>query len=281
MGDECDKFYNDLQDTLNDVSTKDMIIIMDDLNARVGQYQHENRSGVGPFSVNIENKNGIRLTDFCEISNLIISNTFFKHKLMHQTSRMHPRAKKWHLIDYTLVNKKFRSSVEDVCTLRGTAASIGTNHHLMRVKIRIHLKSRRINVNQKKTNIDSTKLKADNVLSAFRNDLQDIFNTTGDTTASLDEKYELFLSHIKQTAKHHFPLDKDTSHKRKKWLTDDILKVIDEKAQAFIQWQNNRDTRMESKYRKNYKRLSKGAFQNLCRSAGRCAVQPLFRGKMT
>ncbi|CAF5117795.1 unnamed protein product, partial [Rotaria sp. Silwood1] len=34
MGDECDKFYNDLQDTLKDVSTKDMIIIMGDLNAR-------------------------------------------------------------------------------------------------------------------------------------------------------------------------------------------------------------------------------------------------------
>ncbi|CAF4494719.1 unnamed protein product, partial [Rotaria sp. Silwood2] len=161
MGDECDKFYNDLQDTLNDVSTRDMVIIMGDLNARVGQdqhkhkqrQQHETRSGVGPFTVD--------------------------------------------------------------------------------------------------------NLKDDKILSAFRNDLQDIFDATDDTTNSLDEKYEFFVSHIKQTAKHHFPLDRDTNRKRKEWLTDDILKVIDEKSKAFIQWQNNRGTRLESKYHKNYKRLSK------------------------
>ncbi|CAF4531784.1 unnamed protein product, partial [Rotaria sp. Silwood2] len=130
MGDKCDKFYNDLQDTLKDICAKDMIIIMGDLNARVGQdqqkqrQQHVIRSGVGPFTVDIENENGSKLIDFCEMNNIIISNTFFKHKLMHQTSWMHPRTKKWHMIDYTLVNKKFRSSVEDVRMLRGAAAYV-------------------------------------------------------------------------------------------------------------------------------------------------------------
>ncbi|CAF3369181.1 unnamed protein product, partial [Rotaria sp. Silwood2] len=35
MGDEYDKFYADLQDTINKVSSNDMLIIMGDLNARV------------------------------------------------------------------------------------------------------------------------------------------------------------------------------------------------------------------------------------------------------
>jgi exonuclease III len=155
MGDESDKFYADLQDTINNVSTNDMLIIMGDLNARVGKnqqkrQQHVIRSSVGPFTVDTETENGTRLTDFCEINNIIISNTFFKHKLVHQTSWMHPRNKIWHMIDYTLVNKKFRSSVEDVRMFRGAAGAIGTDHQLMRVKIRIHLKSRRKNVNSKK-----------------------------------------------------------------------------------------------------------------------------------
>ena len=38
-------------------------------------------------------------------------------------------------------------------------------------------------------------------------------------------------------------------------MTDDILKVIDEKAKAFIEWQNHRDSKLESKYHDNYKRL--------------------------
>lgn len=162
MSDECDKFYNDLQVTVNDVSTKDMIIIMGDLNARVGQVQqrqlqqHVVRSGVGPFTVDTENESGTRLIEFCEMNDIIISNTFFKHKLVHQTSWMHPRTKKWHLIDYTLVNKKFRSSVENVPMLRGVAGTIRADHHLMRVKIRIHLKSRKKGTGLKKIEGDST-----------------------------------------------------------------------------------------------------------------------------
>ncbi|CAF2156373.1 unnamed protein product [Rotaria magnacalcarata] len=36
MANDADKFYSDLQDTINNVSTNDMRIIMGDLNARVG-----------------------------------------------------------------------------------------------------------------------------------------------------------------------------------------------------------------------------------------------------
>ncbi|CAF4679784.1 unnamed protein product, partial [Rotaria sp. Silwood2] len=68
MGDECDKFYADLQDTINKVSSNDMLIIMGDLNARVGKRQqkrhkHEIRSSIGPFTVDIGNENGTRLID--------------------------------------------------------------------------------------------------------------------------------------------------------------------------------------------------------------------------
>ena len=113
---------NDLQDTVNDVSTKDMIIIMGDLNARFKQIQqHEVRSEVGPFTMNTENENRTRLIDFGEMNNIISSNTFFKYKLVHQPSWMRPRTKKWHLIANILVNKRFRSSVEDGRMLRGAA----------------------------------------------------------------------------------------------------------------------------------------------------------------
>ncbi|CAF1454133.1 unnamed protein product [Rotaria sp. Silwood1] len=60
-----------------------------------------------------------------------------------------------------------------------------------------------------------------------------------------------------ETAKHHFPIGKNTNRKRKEWLTNDILKVLDQKSKAFIEWQNNRGSKLESKYHKNYKRLRK------------------------
>ena len=92
--------------------------------------------------------------------------------------------------------------------LRGAAGTIGTDHHLMRVKIRLHLRSRRKNANSKKINVDSTKLKDDKLLEAFQKDLQNTFENTKDDTISIDQKYERFLSQLKEKAKYHFPTDK-------------------------------------------------------------------------
>ncbi|CAM4848500.1 unnamed protein product [Rotaria magnacalcarata] len=220
MANDADKFYSDLQDTINNVSTNDMLIIMGDLNARVGgnQQQPASINSVGPFTVDVENENGARLVDWCEINNIVVSNTFFQHKLLHQTSWMHPGNKIWHMIDYTLVNKKFRSSVEDVRMYRRASGAIGTDHHLMRTKIKIHLKSRRKGVLQKKTSIDAVKLKDEKLVEAFQKGLRERFDDANVDTISIDEKYELFVSHLKEKAEEHFILDKKVNRKKKNGL---------------------------------------------------------------
>ena len=195
MTNESEKFDADLQDTMNKVSTDDMIIIMGYLNARVGQNQQQQivKSSVKPVTVDVGNENGTRLVDFCEINNVIISNTLFKPKLVHQTSWVHPRNKVGHIIDYTLVNKKFRSSVEDVPICRRAAGAKGTDHYLMRVRVRLHLQRRRKNVNPKSVNVDSTKLKDDKRLQPFPKDLYGIIDDAMDNTIAIHVRYELFL----------------------------------------------------------------------------------------
>ncbi|CAF5075163.1 unnamed protein product [Rotaria magnacalcarata] len=220
MANDADKFYSDLQDTINNVSTNDMLIIMGDLNARVGgnQQQPASINSVGPFTVDVENENGARLVDWCEINNIVVSNTFFQHKLLHQTSWMHLGNKIWHMIDYTLVNKKFRSSVEDVRMYRRASGAIGMDHHLMRTKIKIHLKSRRKGVLQKKTSIDAVKLKDEKLVEAFQKGLRERVDDANVDTISIDEKYELFVSHLKEKAEEHFILDKKVNRKKKNGL---------------------------------------------------------------
>ncbi|CAF3878194.1 unnamed protein product [Rotaria sp. Silwood2] len=110
-----DRFYADLQRAVNKTPPSDLLLIMGDFNARVGKQQHQTSDNVvGPHAVDHINENGKRLVDFCAANKLIISNTFFQHKGVHQMTWMHPGNKKWHMLDYTLVNRKFRSSVEDV-----------------------------------------------------------------------------------------------------------------------------------------------------------------------
>ncbi|CAF0993692.1 unnamed protein product [Adineta steineri] len=95
MTEASEKFYNDIQDTVNKISTDDMIIIMGDLNAKVEGVQGlpTINNCVGPFTVDSVNENGTRLMDFCMINNIIIANTFFEHKSVHQMSWMHPSSK--------------------------------------------------------------------------------------------------------------------------------------------------------------------------------------------
>ncbi|CAF2129927.1 unnamed protein product [Rotaria magnacalcarata] len=237
VAEDADKFYFDLQDTINNVSTNDMLIIMVDLNARMSgnQQQLSPTNCVGPFTVDVENENGTRLKNLCEINNIIVLNTFFQHKLLHQTSWMHPGNKIWHMIDYTLANKKFRSSVEHVRMYRRASGAIGTDHHLMRTKIKIHLKSRRKCGLQKKISMDAVKLKDEKLVEAFQKDLREMVDD----------------------AEEHFIPDKKFNRKRKEWLTDEILKIIDKKAMAFVEWQNHRGTNLEANYRNKYKRLRK------------------------
>ena len=259
MADASEQFYNDLQDTIDRVSTKDMLLIMGDFNARLGGNQQQQFLNyvVGPFIVDKENENGTKLIEFCSINNIIVSNTFFQHKLVHQTSWMHPGTKVWHMLDYTLVNKKFRSSVENVRMFRRATGAIGTDHHLMRAKIKFHLKSRSKRGSEKKIKYDITKFKNEKSLEMFQKDLQETGAALTDRALSIDEKYSLFVSYLQGNAEKHFKLDKNTNRKRKEWLTDDILQIIDQKSLAFVNWQNYRGTQRESEYRNKYRRLRK------------------------
>ncbi|CAF0883692.1 unnamed protein product [Rotaria sordida] len=259
MNDDSQKFYNDLQDVINRIPTEDMYIIMGDFNARIGgkeQRQQNLFNSVGPYTVDTTNENGGKLIDLCTINNIIVTNTFFKHKLVHQTSWMHPGSKQWHMLDYTLVNKKFRSSIEDCRMYRKAAGAIGTDHHLMRIKIKLHFKSRRKLV-QKKGVYVSTNMKNVNALKQFQNDLIPTLSDATDKSISIDEKYDRFVEHMKTNAEKIFRIDKNKIRKRKEWLTDEILEIVEKKSTAFVNWQNHRGTKLETDYANKYKRLRK------------------------
>ncbi|CAF2074453.1 unnamed protein product [Rotaria magnacalcarata] len=135
----CDEFDKTLQATTDKTHKSDMIMLMGDFNARVGVEQTNTTGGtVGNHSIDKQNQNGRQLVDFCLFNSFIITNTFFPHKAVHQGTWSHSTTKQWHMLDYILVNRKFRSSVQDVRAHRGATDGIGTYHRLLRAKIRQH-----------------------------------------------------------------------------------------------------------------------------------------------
>ena len=76
---EVEQFYEDLQDLLELTPPKDVLFIIGDWNAKVG---NEETPGVkGKFGLGMQNEAGQRLLEFCQENALVRANTLFQqHK---------------------------------------------------------------------------------------------------------------------------------------------------------------------------------------------------------
>ncbi|CAF3398890.1 unnamed protein product [Rotaria socialis] len=255
---EVDAFYLKLQQTVDKVPRGDMLLIMGDFNARVGKQQNQTTKNViGPHTVDKINENGQHLIDFCSHNDIIVANTFYQHKTVHQMTWKHPGNKRWHMLDYTLVNKKFRSSVEDVRVYRNAAGAIGTDHHLVKAKLRLHLRCRKKAEKPQCLRLDMNKIKNDNLQKKFQEQLLNKLEGIGAQKKTVNEKYDEFVDYVKNLGGTIFKQEQNTPRKAKEWLTDEILNLVNEKAAAFVEWQNHRQTRTERKYRVKYCLLRK------------------------
>ena len=76
---EVEQFYEDLQDLLELTPKKDVLFIIGDWNAKVGN--QETPGVLGKYGLGVQNEAGQRLIEFCQENTLIIANTLFQqHK---------------------------------------------------------------------------------------------------------------------------------------------------------------------------------------------------------
>ena len=76
---EVEQFYEDLQDLLELTPKEDVLFIIGDWNAKVGN--QETPEVTGKFGLGVQNEAGQRLIEFCQENALVIANTLFQqHK---------------------------------------------------------------------------------------------------------------------------------------------------------------------------------------------------------
>ena len=76
---EVEWFYEDLQDLLELTPQKDVFLIIEDWNAKVGS--QETPGVTGKFGLGVQNKAGQRLIEVCQENVLVIANSLFQqHK---------------------------------------------------------------------------------------------------------------------------------------------------------------------------------------------------------
>ena len=103
------RFYNELDTVIKEVSKSDKLLLYDNFNVRVGSDQHPWNGAIGSQGIGQCNSNGHSLLQLCSTYNLVITNMLFCLLTCNKTSWMHPRSKHWHLTDYIITRKKCKA----------------------------------------------------------------------------------------------------------------------------------------------------------------------------
>ena len=136
---EKDKFYDQLQNTIDDIPNHDIKLLIGDMNVQIS----DNRQGIehvigSHATARRTNDNGERLVLFCSINNFCIGNTYFAHKNIHKKTWRSSDENTNNEIDYICISKRWRSAIQDVRVYRG--ANVRSDHYLMKASLRLRLK---------------------------------------------------------------------------------------------------------------------------------------------
>ena len=119
-------FYEDLQDLLELTPKKDVLFIIGDWNAKVGN--QEIPGVTGKFSLGVQNEPEQRLTEFCQENTLVIANILFQQHKRRLYTWTSPDGQYQNQIDYILCSQRWRSPIQSAKIRLG--AECGTDHEL-------------------------------------------------------------------------------------------------------------------------------------------------------
>ena len=228
--DESEQFYLDLQEFVCKVPKRDMLLIMGDFNARVGNDVEAQHGTIGRFSPDDRNDNGERLLDFCALNNLVVTNTMFQHRPCHQQTWFHPVEKdgRGHMMDYVLVNRPFRTNILDTRVYRKTF--LQSDHMLVVANVRFKLKTRR-SQSQIKLRYLMREMKLE---SCYISEYQQLLEEALNCSVASDDPEELWGELKKAVIAARqvfvFPSDKPESD----WTTDEMREISEKKARAWM-----------------------------------------------
>ena len=96
--------YTSGYNSVENVHGRDLLLVMGDLNAKVGSDNLNFERVMGREGCGVQNDNGERLVEWCAFNNMIIGGTLFPHRNIHKLTWTSPNGRDQNQIDHLMVN---------------------------------------------------------------------------------------------------------------------------------------------------------------------------------
>ena len=233
---EMMKFWNDLNECIKCFEIGRRVIVMGDMNARVGDESVE--EVVGKWGVPGRNENGEWLVDVCAERGLFLANTFFQHKMIHRyTWRRGREDEQKGLIDYMAVDKRLRRDVVDAKVVRGMIE--GSDHFAVLMKIKTSKKWKFRNERKEESKrLRLEKFREEGVREEYKKRVTEALNVEWgnmDGDANAEEVFEIFKAVVLSVTEGVVgtKVVKVGRKKGNAWWTEEVREVLREKRDAY------------------------------------------------
>jgi len=232
-----DNFYHDLDLAYRQVKSTDVLFLMGDFNAKVGSAICDD-DVIGSYGLGEVNERGERLKDFCEMHDLLITNTFFKNPPRRLYTWMSPGDIARNQIDYVIVNRRFRNAVLNAKAYPG--ADCNSDHNPVIATVRLKLKKIPRST-PSSLRLDVAALRQDEIRQKFAVEISNKFHILDgevenecvqeeSQSSSVDDMFKELKSTILTTCEEVLP--KRQRNVKNDWMTDDILHLMQERKAA-------------------------------------------------
>jgi hypothetical protein len=217
-----DEFYEMVQGVLDTIPKKDITIVLGDWNAKIGKATKSNKS-IGIHGLGIRNERGDRLEEFCLTNNMVIGNTLFEHHPRRLWTWKSPGDGTRNQIDFIMVDRRWKSSMQNVRTRPG--ADCGSDHQLLVARFKLKLKVKR-------SEAPPVRYDVENIPSAFTVDVSNKFQQlleVEEEEQTPNELWEKMKETVLSEAKRHIPKKR---RKKNPWISQTTLDLASERKKA-------------------------------------------------
>ena len=252
---EKEAFYSMLQAEKEKTPTHDVLIIMGDLNAKVGSDNVGRERIMGSQGCGTMNENGEMLSDFCGLNNMVIGGTLFAHKDIHKLTWISPNARDQNQIDHIMINNKWRRSLLNVRVRRG--ADVGSDHHLLQATVKLKLRRTGFCKQTVQERFNVHLLKDTSKARAFTLKLQNRYKVLKEETSTSDqvqEKWDIIKKAYYQSSKE---ILGTKTRQHKEWISTVTWERIQERKQLKIIIGQTKSERLKKRLHIQYSELNK------------------------